>query len=186
MLFQIRKFTYCLLLISLFIFSCQSEHEEISIVYQPTDFNLISWKDKGDFEASFLESIYARWGYIKGRDVAIILYPNPEVAKNKGNLAGLNQTEFINEAKKTELNSGDSGSFFGPNVEKTECRGFSGAAVFRGECPRREPLYTVYKIDGNALFLFAPLRSEDESLASDKLEELVILLKERYKQSIKK
>ena len=101
-------------------------------------------------------------------------------------MAALNQTEFVNGAEKTELNSGDSGSFFGPNVEKTECRGFSGAAVFRGECPRREPMYTVYKIDGNALILFAPLRSEDESLASEKLEELVILLKDRYKKASKK
>ena len=186
MLFQLRKLTYCLLLIFLFIVSCQPKQEEINFIYQSTDFNLINWKDKGDFKTSFSESIFAGWGYIKGRDIAIILYPNPEVANNKGNLAGLNQTEFIYEAEKTELNSGDSGSFFGPNVEKTECRGFSGAAVFRGECPRREPLYTVYKIDGNALILFAPLRSEDESLASEKLEELVNLLKERYKQSSKK
>ena len=150
-----------------------------NLIYEKDDLSLIGWKNKGGFQTEFPESNFSRWGYIKGREVAIILYDTPELASNFGQIAGHEQTEII-EQNKTDSDSGDSGSFYGPKVEKTGCRGFSGAALFRGECPRREPLYTVFQINGNALFLFEPLRSEDNILASERLNELIILLNEKY------
>ena len=176
---QIKSFLHLnLLLIAIFI-SC-GVSEDYSFNYEQDDLSLIGWKNKGGFETNFPEADFSRWGYVKGREVAIILYSTPELANNFGQIAGLEQTEII-EQSKTDSDSGDSGSFYGPKVERTGCRGFSGAALFRGECPRREPLYTVFQIDGNALFMFEPLRSEDNVLAAERLKELIILLNKKYK-----
>ena len=171
---------YLILLVGILIFSCENDQKS-DYIYLEGDLSSIGWKNKGGFETNFPESNFARWGYIKGREVAIILYDTPEAANNFGQIAGEEQTEIIEQAK-TDSDSGDSGSFYGPKVEKTGCRGFSGAALFRGECPRREPLYTVFKIDGNALVMFEPLRSEDNELAAQRLQELLILLNENYKE----
>ena len=176
---QIKRIVLTIFLLPLIIFVACSNNIYTENIYEPSDLNLIKWKNKGGFEVIFPESNFARWGYVKGREVAIILYDDVPTAKLSGKLAGQEQTEMLEEIK-TDSDSGDSGSFFGPKVERTGFRGFSGAALFRGECPRREPLYTVFQIDGNALFMFEPLRTEDNLLASQRLKELLILLNDRY------
>ena len=180
MLSQIKSFWSCSTFLLIFMLISCGASENSNFIYDQEDLSLIAWKNKGGFETSFPESNFSRWGYIKGREVAIILYSTSELANNFGQIAGQEQTEII-EQSKTDSDSGDSGSFYGSKVERTGCRGFSGAALFRGECPRREPIYTVFQIDGNALFMFEPLRSEDNDLAAQRLNELIILLNEKYK-----
>ena len=97
------------------VISC-SASENPNFVYEQSDLNLIGWKNKGGFETDFPEADFSRWGYIKGREVAIILYATPELANNFGQIVGQEQTEII-EQSKTNSDSGDSGSFYGPKVE---------------------------------------------------------------------
>ena len=86
---------------------------------------------------------------------------------------------MLEQPQETAENSGDTGSFYGKNVEKTDCRGFSGAALFRGECPRREPLYTVYLIDENLLLMLEPTRSEDKESTEMRLNKIISDLREK-------
>ena len=87
----------------------------------------------------------------------------------------------------TTEDKGDTGSFFGSKVEKTDCRGFDGKTLFRGECPRREPLYTVYKVDGNAVILLEPLRDENIDATTVALDKPNAVFKEvlKFKDSNK-
>ena len=46
------------------------------------------------------------------------------------------------------------------------------------ECPRREPFYRVYLIEGNLVFLGELLRKEDLQMVDVFLEELAIKVRE--------
>ena len=157
--------------------NCKTTETDQEIVFSLEDFRLIGWKPKGNFETVFPEAIDAKWGYIKGSEVGVIIYLSSEIADIEGDKAGSDQTEFLEENPATSKDSGDTGSFFGPKVEKTGCRGFDKVTLFRGECPRREPLYTVYKVDNNALVLIEPLRDENQDLAQVRLDKLIDQLK---------
>ena len=115
--------------------------------------------------------------------MGVIFYENSELANIEGENAGLEQTEFLTESSVSTQNKGDTGSFFGPKVEKTDCRGFDQKTLFRGECPRREPLYTVYKVDGNVVILLEPLRDENLDDTKIRLKELLSELKSRKLES---
>ena len=166
------------IIIFLLITSC-SNNEYIEITYQENDFSKIGWKEKGGFETKFNGSIYSKWGYIKGSEMAVILFEDRIDAKDLGNKYGFEQTEMLDQPQESAENSGDSGSFYGSKVEKTDCRGFSGAALFRGECPRREPLYTVYLIDENLLLMLEPTRSEDKESTELRLNKIISDLREK-------
>lgn len=160
------------ILLSLFIISCSSD-TQIEIKYEKEDFSKIGWKEKGGFQSEFPGSIFSKWGYLKGSELALILFDDSKIAQELGGKYGYEQTEMLEQPLETEEDSGDTGSFFGSNVEKTDCRGFSSATLFRGECPRREPLYTVYLIDDNLLLMLEPTRSEDIESAKIRLNGIV-------------
>ena len=111
--------------------------------------------------------------------MAVILFEDRISAQDLGKKYGFEQTEMLEQPQETAENSGDTGSFYGKNVEKTDCRGFSGAALFRGECPRREPLYTVYLIDENLLLMLEPTRSEDKESTEMRLNKIISDLREK-------
>ena len=160
------------------IISC-SGTEYIEVTYKENDFSKIGWKEKGEFKTKFDGSIYSKWGYIKGSEMAVILFKDRISAQDLGKQYGFEQTEMLEQPQETAENSGDTGSFYGKNVEKTDCRGFSGAALFRGECPRREPLYTVYLIDENLLLMLEPTRSEDKESTEMRLNKIISDLREK-------
>ena len=166
------------IIIFLLITSC-SNNKYIEITYKENDFSKIGWKEKGGFETKFDGSIYSKWGYIKGSEMAVILFEDRIYAKDLGNKYGFEQTEMLEQPLETAENSGDTGSFYGSKVEKTDCRGFSGAALFRGECPRREPLYTAYVIDENLLLMLEPTRSEDKESTELRLNKIISDLREK-------
>lgn len=160
------------------IISC-SGTEYIEVTYKENDFSKIGWKEKGEFKTKFDGSIYSKWGYIKGSEMAVILFEDRISAQDLGKKYGFEQTEMLEQPQETAEDSGDTGSFYGKNVEKTDCRGFSGAALFRGECPRREPLYTVYLIDENLLLMLEPTRSEDKESTEMRLNKIISDLREK-------
>ena len=160
------------------IISC-SGTEYIEVTYKENDFSKIGWKEKGEFKTKFIGSIYSKWGYIKGSEMAVILFEDRISAQDLGKKYGFEQTEMLEQPQETAENSGDTGSFYGKNVEKTDCRGFSGAALFRGECPRREPLYTVYLIDENLLLMLEPTRSEDKESTEMRLNKIISDLRDK-------
>ena len=166
------------IIIFLLIISC-SGTEYIEVTYKENDFSKIGWKEKGEFKTKFDGSIYSKWGYIKGSEMAVILFEDRISAQDLGKKYGFEQTEMLEQPQETAENSGDTGSFYGKNVEKTDCRGFSGAALFRGECPRREPLYTVYLIDENLLLMLEPTRSEDKESTEMRLNKIISDLREK-------
>jgi hypothetical protein len=160
------------------IISC-SGTEHIEVTYKENDFSKIGWKEKGGFETKFDGSIYSKWGYIKGSEMAVILFEDRISAQDLGKKYGFEQTEMLEQPQETDENRGDTGSFYGKKVEKTDCRGFSGAALFRGECPRREPLYTVYLIDENLLLMLEPTRSENKESTELRLSKIISNLREK-------
>ena len=166
------------IIIFLLIISC-SGTEYIEVTYKENDFSEIGWKEKDGFETKFEGSIYSKWGYIKGSEMAVILFEDRISAQDLGKKYGFEQTEMLEQPQETSENSGDTGSFYGSKVEKTDCRGFSGAALFRGECPRREPLYTVYLIDENLLLMLEPTRSEDKESTEMRLNKIISDLREK-------
>ena len=53
---------------------------------------VIGIKIKGDFETNFPESTDSKWGFLKGREIAIIRYPTVELALTLGKTAAEEQT----------------------------------------------------------------------------------------------
>ncbi len=48
------------------------------------------------------------------------------------------------------------------------------------ECPRREPLYREFIIEGNLVIMAEPLRGEDSTALIEAIEEIITKLKENY------
>ena len=198
-----------LILIFIFLFaacggdSSSDEFASSSIVYEMKDVTSAGWKMKKGFEiAEFPESTDARWGFAgpDGREVAVIRYPNTELANTKGLQAAQEQTEYIEPIEGITA--------YGDKVEKTTCRGFAdypppykvtqeknlginktfllnknnfieeSLDSINADCPRREPFYRVYLIEGNLVFLGELLRKEDLQMVDVFLEELAIKVRE--------
>ncbi|MBA4715236.1 MAG: hypothetical protein ACJ0GV_00605 [Dehalococcoidia bacterium] len=198
-----------LILIFIFLFaacggdSSSDEFVSSSNVYEMKDVTSAGWKMKKGFEiAEFPESTDARWGFAgpDGREVAVIRYPNTELANTKGLQAAQEQTEYIEPIEGITA--------YGDKVEKTTCRGFAdypppykvtqeknlginktfllnknnfieeSLDSINADCPRREPFYRVYLIEGNLVFLGELLRKEDLQMVDVFLEELAIKVRE--------
>ena len=196
------------ILIFIFLFaacggdSSSDEFISSSNIYEMKDVTSAGWKMKKGFEiAEFPESTDARWGFAPpdGREVAVIRYPTVELANTNGLKAAQEQTEYIEPIEGITA--------YGDKVEKTTCRGFADRPppyklspqtnkintfhlskkniivenepyVPSAECPRREPFYRVYLIEGNLVFLGELLRKEDLQMVDVFLEELAIKVRE--------
>ena len=70
------------------------------MLYRLSDFSEIGWKQKKPFVTDFPQSDKAFWGYFKGHEVGLILYPSSKLANEYGIPAAENQIEVI-DGKKT-------------------------------------------------------------------------------------
>jgi len=199
---------FFLLVLTTFFIACggSSQSDEFtpsSTIYEMTDATSAGWKMKKGFEiAEFPNSTDARWGFAPpdGREVAIIRYPTVELANTDGLKAAQEQTEYIEPVEGIRA--------YGDKVEKTTCRGFAdypppykvtqdkslginktfilnknnfieeAKSPVGADCPRREPFYRVYLIEGNLVFLGELLRKEDLQMVDVFLEELAIKIRE--------
>lgn len=183
--------------------STSEEFESSSTIYEMTDVTSVGWKMKKGFQiAEFPESTDARWGFAppEGREVAVIRYPTVELANTNGLQAAQEQTEYIEPIEGITA--------YGDKVEKTACRGFQDYPPpykltedkslginktfilnknsfieetkypISADCPRREPFYRVYLIEGNLVMLGELLRKEDLQMVDIFLEELAIKIRE--------
>ena len=195
-------------LILFFVISCTNNSTvEINKIFSIEDIALTGIKIKGDFKTNFPESSDAKWGFLKGREVAIIRYPTVEFAKTFGEIAGEEQTEFIEVANKNIAH--------GEKVEKTKCRGFRSnrygfnnklnlsfngnngldhifilnkSRLFENEinfipvgkvCVVREPLYTDFIIHGNLVILGEPLMKDyGQGQMTESSEKTITFLRE--------
>ena len=139
----------------LLIIGCSTETpiQEVTKIYSMDDVAVVGIKMKGDFKTDFPQSSDAKWGFLKGREVAIIRYPTIELAKTLGKTAGDEQTELLEVIEKNIAH--------GPKVEKIECRGHTGYGVHGNCSSRREPMYTEFIIHGNLVIMGEPLATED-------------------------
>ena len=103
--------------IILLIFACSQEEEiaEVTKIFSMDEVSSAGFKVKKDFNTEFPDSTDAKWGFYKGRDVAVLRYETLELANTAGALAGREQTEQIEVVEKNIAH--------GPKVERTECRG---------------------------------------------------------------
>ncbi|MBM01740.1 MAG: hypothetical protein CL762_05065 [Chloroflexi bacterium] len=101
----------------LLIFACSQEEEitEVTKIFSMDEVSTAGFKVKKDFNTEFPDSTDAKWGFYKGRDVAVLRYASLELANSAGALAGREQTEQIEVVEKNIAH--------GPKVERTECRG---------------------------------------------------------------
>ena len=193
-----------LLLILFLLLSCSEQKiETINKIYSLEDVVGVGYKVKGDFKIEFPEATIVKWGFYKGREIAVIGYPTIELANTLGKTAGEEQTEKIEIVEK---NIGH-----GSKVEKLKCRGggrFDGgwtgkagiklgvrwnsedglgstfiinkSRFFENEidvphapCYRREPLYTEFIIHGNLILMVEPLTDQDPKHTLEFLAELI-------------
>lgn len=196
-----------LILSALFIFSCSSTAEEpsqVDTVYSMEDASKLGIKNlmKNDFETDFSEATDAKWGFWKGREVAIIRYESVENARTLGKVAAEEQTELIEVVEKNTAH--------GPKVEKTKCRGdaYGGnpymlspkydigfgeiltlnkssfieseldleANSVRDGCVRREPMFIEFRIHGNLVIMIEPMPEEDRPAMNKVIDEIVAKL----------
>ncbi len=183
--------------------SGSEEFVSSSNIYEMEDVTSVGWKMKKGFQiAEFPESTDARWGFAPpdGREVAVIRYPTTELANSSGLKAAQEQTEYIEPIEGITA--------YGDKVEKTTCRGFQDYPPpykvtqeknlginktfflnknnfieetidsINADCPRREPFYRVYLIEGNLVFLGELLRKEDLQMVGVFLEEMAIKVRE--------
>ena len=127
-----RKFLFLINFVSLLVFiGCsQPESKDTNKIYSMEDLAVVGIKIKKDFQTDFPEATHAKWGFLKGREVAVFRYPTIELANTLGKTAGEEQTEEIEVVEKNIAH--------GPKVEKTECR------VHKANKPNSSD---VYKLD---------------------------------------
>ena len=139
-----------LLLVTLLILviGCSSVTNEVSDpnkIYRLSDFSEIGWKQKKPFVTDFPQSDKAFWGYFKGHEVGLILYPSSKLANEYGIPAADNQIEVI-DGKKTI------------NVERFVCRGNTGS-IESPSCPNPMPMYSEYVVKNNVVILCEIVKS---------------------------
>ena len=81
----------------LLVFACSQEEEitEVTKIFSMDEVSSAGFKVKKDFSTAFPDSTDAKWGFYKGRDVAILRYPTLELAQTSGEIAAKEQTEQI-------------------------------------------------------------------------------------------
>jgi len=190
--------------ILILFFGCSGGKNEIeNKIYSLDDVVGAGYKIKGDFNTEFPETTIVKWGFYKGREVAVVVYPSTELANTLGKIAGEEQTERIEVVEKNIAH--------GPKVEKLVCRGHARGGGWTGRhgiklnlrwnsedglgdkfiinksrffenqidvphgkvCVRREPLYTEFLIHGNLILLVEPLATEDSEETIEFLKELI-------------
>ena len=136
-----RKFLFLINFVSLLVFiGCsQPESKDTNKIYSMEDLAVIGIKIKKDFQTEFPEATHAKWGFLKGREVAVFRYPTIELANTLGKTAGEEQTEEIEVVEKNIAH--------GPKVEKTECRGH------KANKPNSSDVYKLnIKLNSNSQF----------------------------------
>ena len=179
---------YILIIFFLFLSCSNNEIIEVDTIYSLNEMEQAGLKIKGNLETKFKDATDSKWGFIKGREVAVIRYETAEIARDLGEIAGKEQTEFIDILEKNIAH--------GPKVEKTKCRGLKSnrygfnnkmniksdsdiglgnililnkLKIFENDinlrvvdaiCVRREPLYSDFVIYGNLVILAEPLMKD--------------------------
>jgi hypothetical protein len=136
-----RFFLFFINFISLLIFiGCsQAESKDTNKIYSMEDLAITGIKIKKGFQTEFPEATHAKWGFLKGREVAVFRYPTIELANTLGKTAGEEQTEEIEVVEKNIAH--------GPKVEKTECRGH------KANKPNSSDVYKLnIKLNSNSQF----------------------------------
>ena len=136
-----RNFLFLINFVSLLVFiGCsQTESKDTNKIYSMEDLAVIGIKIKKDFQTEFPETTHAKWGFLKGREVAVFRYPTIELANTLGKTAGEEQTEEIEVVEKNIAH--------GPKVEKTECRGH------KANKPNSSDVYKLnIKLNSNSQF----------------------------------
>ncbi len=178
---------------AIFITACSSGDANapaptLDTAYGLDDLTKIGWKSKGVFNRDFPGAISASWGYVTGREIGIVEYPSPELARSEGAQAAVSQTATVEGGRQ------------GPEVERTRCIGFpprgapvrldipdslgqppfatrgvrmstgdlpflrdgagAGSDVAPQLCPVRVPMYGSYAVEGNLLFMCEPKVSD--------------------------
>ena len=153
----------------LLVLSCSNSSDEplqIDTIYTMNDASKMGIKNlmKNDFITEFPEATDAKWGFWKGREVAIIRYESIENARSLGQTAAEEQTELIEVVEKNIAH--------GPKVEKTKCRG----DAYGGNPYKLSPSIGM----GEILFLnktsFKGLDIEDRPAMNKLIDELVAKL----------
>ena len=115
-----------MLVILILLFGCsKQETNSINKIYSLEDVVSTGYRVKGEFKtAKFPETTIVKWGFYKGREVAVAVYPTIELANTFGKIAGEEQTEKIEVVEKNIAH--------GPKVEKLICRGHSRGGGWTG------------------------------------------------------
>ncbi|MBI4218817.1 MAG: hypothetical protein HY682_01650 [Chloroflexi bacterium] len=90
----------------------ESSQAAAARVYALTDLAGIGWKQKGEFATTFEGAQESAWGFLDGREVAVIVYPDLAQARSVGAGVGKSQTEVTVDG------------VYAPGVERTKCAGF--------------------------------------------------------------
>ena len=207
-IFVMKRYLYLVLILTIFLtFSCSSTVEEpiqVDTIYSMEDASMLGIKNlmKNDFETNFSGATDAKWGFWKGREVAIIRYDSVENARTLGKVAAEEQTELIEVVEKNIAH--------GPNVEKTKCRGdaYGGNPYLlspkydigfgntlslnkgsfiesefdlelesvRDGCVRREPMFIQFRIHGNLVIMIEPMPEEDRPALNKVIDEIIAKL----------
>ena len=138
--------------IILLVFACSQEEEitEVTKIFSMDEVSSAGFKVKKDFSTEFPDSTDAKWGFYKGRDVAILRYPSLELAQTSGEIAAKEQTEQIEVVEKNIAH--------GPKVEKTECRGHkqnkpnSSSVYFKSFATSLECLFSILSSKSSIVF----------------------------------
>ena len=199
------KIYLSLILVFLLVLSCSNSSDkplQNDTIYTMNDASKMGIKNlmKIDFVTEFPEATDAKWGFWKGREVAIIRYESIENARTLGQKVAEEQTELIEVVEKNIAH--------GPKVEKTKCRGdayggnpyklspsigmgeilflnktsFKGSDIEMGTgsvrdgCVRREPMFIEFRIHGNLVIMIEPLPEEDRSAMNKIIDELLAKL----------
>ena len=203
-----KTYYFSLILVFLLVFSCSNSSDEpaqVDTVYSMEDASKLGIKNlmKNDFETDFSGTTDAKWGYWKGREVAVLRYESLEDARTLGNTTGEEQTDLIEVVEKNIAH--------GPNVEKTKFRGdayggnpymlspkndigFGEILILnkstindsevdlgnqrgtRGGCVRREPMYIEFRVHGNLVIMVEPMPEEDRPAMNKIIDEIVAKL----------
>ena len=130
----------------IFLIACDSNPEKLSNkIYNLEDFPKIGWKKKKPFLTEFPQSIDAYWGYMKGHEIGIIIYPNSEIASELGIDAAESQIEIVDGEKTI-------------GVERFVCRGNTGS-IESPSCPNPMPTYSEYVIKNNVVLMCEIVKS---------------------------